>query len=191
MPYADDFHRTELLDRICECARWRLGEDQAAAISPYLRQYYARVPLDEIADRGPDALFGAAYAHWRFGERRQGGTALVRAYNPRLDEHGWRSEHTVVEIVTDDMSFLVDSVTAELNRRDLTVDLIVHPVLRVRRDEHGQLQALLEPGAPADEGWTESFMHIEVTRRGDFGAGSRARGGRRLVRDAGQVGRGH
>ena len=167
MPYADDFHRTELLDRICECARWRLGEDQAAAISPYLRQYYARVPLDEIADRGPDALFGAAYAHWRSGERRQGGTALVRAYNPRLDEHGWRSEHTVVEIVTDDMSFLVDSVTAELNRRDLTVDLIVHPVLRVRRDEHGQLQALLEPGAPADEGWTESFMHIEVTRQPD------------------------
>ena len=51
------------------------------------------------------------------------------------------------------MPFLVDSVTAELNRRDLIVDLIVHPVLRVRRDEHGQLLALLEPGAPADEGW--------------------------------------
>ncbi len=84
-----------------------------------------------------------------------------------LDEDGWRSEHSVVEIVTDDMPFLVNSVTAELNRRDLTVDLIVHPVLRVRRDEHGQLQALLEPSAPTDEGWTESFMHIEVTRQPD------------------------
>ena len=167
MPYADDFQRSELLERVCGSARWRLGEEQAAAIMPYLHHYYARVGLDEIANKGADALFGAAYAHWRFGERRQSGTALVRAYNPSLDEDGWRSEHSVVEIVTDDMPFLVDSVTAELNRHDLTVDLIVHPVLRVRRDEHGQLQALLEPSAPTDEGWTELFMHIEVTRQPD------------------------
>ena len=73
MPYADDFHRSELLERICESARWRLGEEQAAAITPYLHHYYARVGLDEIAAKGADALFGAAFAHWRFGERRQGG----------------------------------------------------------------------------------------------------------------------
>ena len=108
MAYADDFHRTELLDRVCECARWRLGEEQAAAIAPYLHQYYARVPLDDIADKGPDTLFGAAFAHWRLGQQRQVGTPAVRVYNPRLDEHGWQCAHSVVEIVTDDMPFLVE-----------------------------------------------------------------------------------
>ena len=165
MPYADDFRRTELLQRVCECARWRLGEEQAAAIAPYLHQYYARVPLDDIADRGPDALFGAAFAHWRLGQQRQVGTPVVRVYNPRLDEHGWQCGHSVVEIVTDDMPFLVDSVTVELNRRDLGVDLIIHPVLSIRRDARGRLETLLEPGAPSDEGRPESFMHFEVTRQ--------------------------
>src|SRR5512143_2318757 len=165
MPYADDFHRTELLERVCECARWRLGEEQAAAIAPYLRQYYARVPLDDIADKGPDTLFGAAFAHWRLGQQRPVGTSAVRVYNPRLDEHGWQCAHSVVEVVTDDMPFLVDSVTVELNRGDLGVDLIIHPVLPIRRDARGRLRTLLEPGAPPDEGRLESFMHFEVTRQ--------------------------
>jgi glutamate dehydrogenase len=82
LPYADDFHRTELLEKICECARRRLGKEQGSAITPYLCQYYARVPLDDISDRGPDALFGAAFAHWRVAERRQAGTPVLRVYKP-------------------------------------------------------------------------------------------------------------
>ena len=77
------------------------------------------------------------------------------------------SEHTIVEVVTDDMPFLVDSVTAELNRRDLTVHLVVHPILRVRRDPSGRLEQLLEPGAPLDDAWAELFIHVEVTRQAD------------------------
>ncbi|MFX8786199.1 hypothetical protein ABTM90_20465, partial [Acinetobacter baumannii] len=77
-------------------------------------------------------------------------------YNPRLAEHGWASTHTVVEIVNDDMPFLVDSITAELNRRDISVHLVVHPVLRVARDQAGALAGL------AEDGQRESWMHIEI-----------------------------
>ena len=65
------------------------------------------------------------------------GTPKVRVYNPRFEEHGWQSTHTAVEIVTDDMPFLIDSVSMELNRRGCGVHLIIHPVLRVRRDADG------------------------------------------------------
>ena len=41
----------------------------------------------------------------------------MRVYNPDFEQHGWQSPHTVVEIVTDDMPFLVDSVTMELSRQ--------------------------------------------------------------------------
>ena len=40
----------------------------------------------------------------------------MRVYNPQFEEHGWQSTHTAVEIVTDDMPFLIDSVSMELNR---------------------------------------------------------------------------
>ncbi|HYN38547.1 MAG TPA: NAD-glutamate dehydrogenase, partial [Rhodospirillales bacterium] len=165
MPRADEIQRSELLQRIEDGARWRLGDEAAAPLLPFLRRYWARVPLDDIEGRTADALFGAAFAHWKLAAQRNPATPLVRVYNPELDEHGWRCEHTVVEVVTDDMPFLVDSLTAELNRRELAVLLALHPVLSIRRDPGGRLLALAAADAPADESCVESFMHVEVTRQ--------------------------
>ena len=74
---------------------------------------------------------------WSFGAQRKPGVAKVRVYNPRPDEHGWISHHTIIEMVNDDMPFLVDSLTAALHRRDLTVHLVIHPILQVKRDKAG------------------------------------------------------
>ncbi len=48
--------------------------------------------------------------------------------------NGWQSTHTAVEIVTDDMPFLIDSVSMELNRRGFGMHMIIHPVMNIRRD---------------------------------------------------------
>lgn len=167
MTHSDEIRRNELLQRIEDGARWRLGEEGVTTFLPFLRAYWARVALDDIEGRSTDGLFGAAFAHWRLGESRVPGTALVRAYNPTLDEDGWRSEHTVVDVITDDMPFLVDSLTAELNRNDLAVHLVVHPVIGIRRDPAGRLLAVAAPDDPPDESCAESFMHVEVTRSPD------------------------
>jgi glutamate dehydrogenase len=60
------------------------------------------------------ALVEKAIAHWRLLQRRRQGELKVSAYTPTLEEHGWRSTHSVVEIVTDDMPFLVDSLAMAL-----------------------------------------------------------------------------
>ncbi len=88
----------------------------------------------------------------------------MRVFNPSIEEHGWQSTHTVVEIVNDDMPFLVDSVTTEVNRSGLALHLLLHPVLLNRRDAAGQL---LEPAVSGAEGVRESFMHVEVDRLAD------------------------
>ena len=49
------------------------------------------------------------------------GMPKVRVYNPEFEQHGWRTGHTVVEVVTDDMPFLVDSTTMELSGHGPTV----------------------------------------------------------------------
>ena len=61
----------------------------------------------------------------------------MRVYSPDFEEHGFGSPHTVVDIVTDDMPFVVDSVTTEVIRHGLGLHLTVHPVVAVRRDEGG------------------------------------------------------
>ena len=146
----------ELTEQIVSRVHDRLNRDRAGTAERFVRQFYANVPPDDIIESSPDQLYSAALSIWQFAAQRRPGTARVRVYHPQLDEHGWQSGHTVVEIVNDDMPFLVDSVTAELNRQGLTVHLVIHPVVRVRRDASGQLTDLYEPqAAPARKNVTK------------------------------------
>ncbi len=154
----------ELIGGVCERIRERLPEDQVPACEAFVRQYYHWVPADDLTDRSPLDLYGAAIKHWNLAQRRARGQIKVHAYNPDFEQHGWRSPHTVVELVADDMPFLVDSVTMELGRRGHAIDLVIHPVIRVRRDQDGHLVEVLEPGAEAGDAVAESVMHVEVAR---------------------------
>ncbi len=160
--------KAETIDRVVELAKERLGDSgKAAEAEAFVRLFYKNVPAEDVQAEDPLDLFGAAMALWRFAETRMPGQPKIRAYNPRFEEDGWHSTHTVVEIVNDDMPFLVDSVTAELNRRELGVRLIIHPVVQVVRDAKGKRTGLApsaKDGAPK-EGIAESIMQIRVPAR--------------------------
>ena len=118
---------TRMVKRGRKGARARLAED-------FVRAYYARLPYDDVATLSEADLAGQAAAILDFGQTRKPGRALIRVYNPSSKVNGWDSDHTAIEIVNDDMPFLVDSVTMELNVSNLTVHLVVHPIFGVRRD---------------------------------------------------------
>ena len=147
-----------VLGLVCE----RVPAGQAAAVASFARSYYAGTAGEDLEDRGVVDLYGAALSHFNLARRRRPGKAKVRVYNPQQPQHGWRSTHTIVEVVTDDMPFLIDSVRMALNRRSLTTHLVVHPVMRMRRDAGG---ALLAPDEGADDAMTEAVIHVEVDRQ--------------------------
>ena len=132
----------------------------------FTRLYYAEVDPEELSARVDADLKGAAATHLAFGKDYAGGSAKLRVYNPVRERDGWASTHTVVEIVNDDMPFLVDSVAMEVNRQGLTLHLLVHPVLRAVRDANGQITEVGKPGESSN-GRLESFMHVEVDRQID------------------------
>src|SRR3989440_11234948 len=140
-------------------------KQDSVLIEEFARLYYAEVDPEELAARAPLDLKGAAAAHLAFGRKFTAGQARIRAYNP-AGQHGWQSTHTAIEIVSDDMPFLVDSVTMEVNRQGLTLHLLIHPVLRALRDARGELLSISRPNE-SSEGRLESFMHIEVDRQTD------------------------
>ncbi|WP_055590330.1 NAD-glutamate dehydrogenase [Peterkaempfera griseoplana] len=147
------------------------------ALTAYLHHYYLHTAPEDLLDRDPVDVYGAAASHYRLGLARPQGTAEVRVHTPTVEENGWSCGHTVVEVVTDDMPFLVDSVTNELSRQDRAIHVVIHPQMVVRRDITGKLLEVLdaEPcglrrpgdaGLPADA-VVESWMHIEVDRETD------------------------
>ena len=134
-----------------------------------MRQYYHWVPAKDLADRDQVDLCGSVVAHWRTAHTRAAREAKVRVYNPERERDGWASPYTAVEIVSDDMPFIVDSVTMELIRQGCAIELIVHPVMRVVRDLDGELIEVLAPGEAAVGCLAESVIHVELARVPDPG----------------------
>ena len=157
--------KSELIDLVATRVRDRLGSAQGQPAERFFRAFYAHVPPDDILDEKPDNLYGAALALWDHGQQRRAGTCKVRVYTPRPEERGWKSSHTIVEIINDDMPFLVDSVTAGLNGLGAEVYLVIHPIIHVERDAKGKLTGLREPGAQPNQAAGESFMHIQISEQ--------------------------
>jgi glutamate dehydrogenase len=158
---------SELIDTVCERVRERLPSEQAAPCEAFVRQYYQWVPAEDLADRNPLDLYGAAVAHWNLAAQRAPGEAKVRVYNPDFEQHGWQSPHTLIEIVSDDMPFIVDSVTMDLTRKGYGIHLVIHPVMRIRRDASGHIVDVLDPDADGEDAIPESILHAEVGREHD------------------------
>ncbi|MGH8676480.1 MAG: NAD-glutamate dehydrogenase, partial [Burkholderiales bacterium] len=166
MAKSEEQQKAGQIESVIEYARARLSPEQRDQAEPLLRAYYAEVDPEELSERSVADLYGAALAHLKFARRFSFGAPKIRVYNPVFAEHGWQSTHTAVEIVNDDMPFLVDSVIMEANRLGLTLHLMIHPVLRVRRDDTGNLIEF-NPASGRERGRLESFIHMEVDRRSD------------------------
>ncbi len=160
---------SELIDSVCERIRDRLPADQIQPCEAFVRQYYQWVPAEDLADRNPLDLYGAAVAHWNLAQQRAPGEAKVRVYNPDFEQHGWQSPHTVIEIVSDDMPFIVDSVTMDLTRKGYGIHLVIHPVVRIRRDDEGHIADVVDPDTDNSDTIPESILHAEVGREHDLG----------------------
>ncbi|MEU9328024.1 NAD-glutamate dehydrogenase [Streptomyces canus] len=138
----------------------------------FLQRYYLHTAPEDLTGRDPVDIYGAALSHFRLGETRPQGTANVRVHTPTVEENGWTCTHTVVEVVTDDMPFLVDSVTNELTRQGRGIHVVIHPQIVVRRDLTGKLIEVLTLPPVGDlphDAHTESWIHVEIDRETDRG----------------------
>ena len=154
----------ELTNKLVEEARDRLPAAEADLIEPFLRQYYRQADIDEFENTSTGDLYGSAMSHWQLGRVRAKASSLIHVYNPHYEKHGWQSTHTVIEVVTDDMPFLVDTISLVLNRNDLTIHHTLHPVIGNKRDGKGRIEATLPFDKITKDATAESFMQFHVDR---------------------------
>jgi glutamate dehydrogenase len=70
---------------------------------------------------------------------------------------------SAVQLVTDDMPFLVDTLRMTLTQAGLSAQILIHPVLHVRRDANGRLIEL-DQQLQSEEGWHESWQYLRIER---------------------------
>ena len=136
--------RGEIIDSLIAQVRANL-EGDPAPVERFVRQFLADVATEFLLEPAAEDLYGAVISMWNHAQKRDKAGPKIRIYNPTHETHGWHSTHTVLEIVNDDMPFIVDSVVNALNRDQLTVHLLIHPIMQVERDSERLLQDVLEP----------------------------------------------
>lgn len=156
--------RDERLEEVEQLVRAKLPAESVDEVCGFVRRYFGQVDPEDLDERPAADLYGAALSHWGFARRREAGRAKLRVFNPTIAEHGWQSTHTIIEMVNDDMPFLVDSVTMEVNRHGLTLHLIIHPLMAVERGADGVLRGLASETGASPDVRRESFIHVEVDR---------------------------
>ncbi|WP_159622643.1 NAD-glutamate dehydrogenase [Ruania rhizosphaerae] len=122
------------------------------------------VATEDLAERSPESVAGMVASMRELAQTRQPHETLVRVSPPEGDTTPWSSAHTIVQVCTDDMPFLVDSVSAALSTGGHLVDLLVHPTIAVRRDENGHLTQVRSERPPTTAGTVESWMLFAVER---------------------------
>ncbi len=160
MPSTIDAQKAALVGDAQGLAKEQAAPAERAALSRFIALFYEHAPPSDVVVRSPAELRAAALALWRFGAGRANGAAKLRVYNPTAAADGWTSPHTIVEIVNDDMPFLVDSVTAAVNGSGREVRLAIHPILSVGRDEAGRVADIDPPAGGRHESW----MQIAIAR---------------------------
>ncbi len=142
--------------------------DRATLIDAYFRQV-----ATEDQPRSPRDVLSIIDRHWRVGQHRGPGEVKIRAFNPPAAPDGaagWSDTRTVIDIVNDDMPFLVESVIGMLTSANLTVHRVLHPILISQRDAAGELVEITgESGLGVESPFTvrESWMHVLIDRLSD------------------------
>ncbi len=141
------------------------GGGAAAELPEFVAAYFESADPDELQARSAEQLLAIAQAHLRLYEGPACDGLRIRVFNPDLAEDGFTNEHTVIQIVHDDMPFLVDSVTMAVNRSGRTAHWIVHPLLVLTCDEVGRLTKT-QLAASSDHHLTQvkSLIFVECDR---------------------------
>jgi glutamate dehydrogenase len=158
-------NKTKLIQKLSSIFSEKLAADTARCVCEFAGIYCNTIPWEELSELSMDVLYGQILSCWQHLQVYSDSTANVRIYNPDLEQHGWHSPHTVIEIVHRDRSFLVDSVRLELNRQSLSIYHIHNLVLDISRDKTGQLTQISTSSEQGSQ--CEALIYVEVDRHTD------------------------
>ncbi|RKZ90805.1 MAG: hypothetical protein DRQ43_10845 [Gammaproteobacteria bacterium] len=163
MPYKNI---ENMLETLSHYIRSEIQDDSVEQLILFAQHYFSFGAFEELANTSIEDLYGAVLSHWNLFLDLPAGKEKIRIYNPDVEEHGWQSTHTVIEVVLPDRAFILQSITMEINRYGLVNQQVLHPVYWVHRDANGKL---IELSNSEQDGFSqESVLHIEINRQSDI-----------------------
>jgi glutamate dehydrogenase len=158
----------DLIRRVIAIVKDKLPPEEAKLITTFVKQFYLNASPEDLLERDTLDLFGALMAHWHFIHQRKIHEAKVRVYNPQFEQNGWQSTHTVIDIVYENIPFIVESVRMLLTRKGINVHLILlGSDLKVERNDNNEIKELHLNHNNDSPGINEISIFLEIDRQSD------------------------
>jgi glutamate dehydrogenase len=137
-----------------------LPKNASKGLKDFLSGLYENVPEEDMAMMDSDIISSTAQIHWDLLRDRKQGQANISIQSPEIKEDDGSIGTTYIDVVSDDMAFVVDSVAAEISRHNKIVHLLIHPITHAQYDKKGEFKSTLKKNT--DEGRAVSHIHIEL-----------------------------
>jgi len=138
-------HDSVLFKNVIKLINSKFRKRQAALVSDFARYFCTNITSGDVEFRTANDLYSPIVSLWRFTQENKSGNS-IRVYSPELENDGWQTQHSVIELVHADMPFLVDSIRMELNRMGVGVHLHIHLPMTISRDKTGRISKMQRPG---------------------------------------------
>ncbi|OJW53910.1 MAG: hypothetical protein BGO67_07535 [Alphaproteobacteria bacterium 41-28] len=155
-------HKLEILDQIAKGIKLKVPLKLRKAAKTFAEIFYTNVSIDDLEEVSVESLITSVDEMWNFSLVRAPEQVKIRAFVEKREIKSNILPKTIVEIVNENMPFLVDSVTGAINSLGYSIHLVIHPVMQVERDKDHMLKAIAERTAEKEKGKYESFIHCEI-----------------------------
>ncbi len=129
-------------------------------LKKFLNEFSKNVPDEDLEMMTPAILAQTAQHHLKFSKQRKPREVNISIYTSAAENEGGGGVRTIIDIVSDDMTFLVDSVAAEITHNYKLIHLLIHPVMYIERGEKGKFVGV--EGKPGKKTVSQSHIHIEL-----------------------------
>ena len=159
--------KSQIIDLISEKLSAQVSKGLQASMQLYTQKFFSVAAPEELQSRSLEYLCATAMSYWQVLKDYNAPAPVVRVFNPDYEQHGWHSNHTVIQVHNVDVPFLVDSVRMELNRRELAILSINNCVLACERSQTHKLKSLKPAREKNENAQVESLIYLEIERHSD------------------------
>ncbi len=169
MSYKFEEGKDVIIAAVVEKIKLSMVGDQSKSCAEFAEQFYGTVALDDLRAWDIEDLYGAVVNFWSLIAERKPHETKIHIYNPDFERHGWQTTHTVIEVICDDMPFIVDSMRMVTNRMGFSSHLIIHMGgIKVKRDkQHRAYDVLTRNSKTSSNVFNEAPIFLQIDRQTD------------------------
>ena len=157
-----------ILSNVAQLIEKKVPSATAPLVKQFAELLYRNISTLDLDHRNDSDMYGATLSLWNTLNDHQDDKPVIKVFNPQVSKNGWKSSHTIIEIIVKDMPFLVDSVRIALSRLNLTPHLMLNSPIKIIRDSNKSVTQL---SSSVDHSFkstsVETVFFIEIDRQND------------------------